>query len=564
MRYILCLCLFFSQYAYAQIAPERGSGTIAKYVVKAKQQMVVTAHPLATQAAQFALKKGGNAIDAAIAAQMVLNVVEPQSSGIGGGGFLLYYHKKSGELYSYDGREIAPKNVTPSLFMKKDGSKKPFMDAVRSGDSVGVPGLLRMLEMAHQNHGVLPWSDGFSAAIAVAEQGFLPSPRLRALLASSGTVKQSSSAQLAFAGKDGVVAQGETLANPDLAEVFKEIAQEGSASFYKGKIAADIVKAVEPAPLSLEDMAAYQAKSRTPVCLPYRIYHICSMPTPSSGGITILQILGILEQFELGKMEPFSVQPTHLIAEATRLSFADRNRFIADSDFVDVPVQALLAPEYLKKRAALIDPKKAATEIAPGLTDLPSHNPSDAEKESTTHISIVDQEGNAVSMTTSIEHAFGSGIAVNGFLLNNQLTDFDFIPFDQAGNPVANRIEPHKRPRSSMAPTLVFDQEGELFLTIGTPGGARIIPYMVQALIHILDWNQNIQTAIDAPHIVKIGETLELEEDGHDETLKQALEALGHKVELREHTSGLHVIKLEKDQLLGAADKRREGVAEGR
>ncbi|MCH7555165.1 MAG: gamma-glutamyltransferase [Proteobacteria bacterium] len=485
------------------------------------RQMIAAANPYAAQAGLDMLARGGSAVDAAIAAQMVLNLVEPQSSGIGGGGFMLSYDARDGSVVAYDGRETAPAAATPRLFLDSDGAPLKFFDAVIGGRAVGVPGLLAMLELAHERHGKLPWAVLFEPAIILAEQGFSLSPRLHKLIGEARDVGRYATARSYFFTADGLPKPvGARLANPVFAATLRAIAARGARAFYAGDIAADMVAAVRgasdnPGLMTLADLAAYDAKPREPVCARYRQWRVCGMGPPSSGGVTTLQILGLLEGFDLAALAPGSLAAVHLISEASRLAFADRARYLADDDFQPVPVRGLLDRGYLASRAAAIDPDFSMGRASPGEPPfrnggLGADDPG-GEGFSTSHIAVVDSDGSAVSMTSSIESAFGSRIMVRGFLLNNQLTDFSFRP-DIDGVAVANRVEAGKRPRSSMAPTLVFDGDGRLRLSIGSPGGSRIIGYVTQSLIALLDWRLELRTAIALPHHVNRNGPIDLEE----------------------------------------------------
>ena len=535
-------------------------------------QMIAAANPLAAEAGREILRAGGSAIDATIAAQMVLTLVEPQSSGIGGGAFLMYFNPKTGSIQSFDGRETAPQSATPKMFLKANGEKKKFYEAVVGGASVGVPGLLRMLEMAHNQHGILPWAQLFEPAIRLAKKGFAISPRLAGLIAKDKYLKTFEVTRRYFYDDEGnPKPQGTLLKNPELANTFKIIANGGAQAFHTGIIANSIVDTVQeasqnPSGMTPDDMEGYQAKDRPPVCLPYRIWLVCGMGPPSSGGLTTLQILGLLQRFDLGKMEPFGAEAIHLVAEASRLAFADRNTYMADADFIPVPTLGLIDPGYLDLRSQEISPTTSGGNKAPGMPGLKASlkfAPSDDETGlSTTHMGVVDKNGNAASMTSSIENAFGSRMMSGGFLLNNQLTDFSFVP-EKDGAPIANRVEPGKRPRSSMSPTLVFDGSGKLLMAVGSPGGSRIIGYVVKTLIAALDWGMDMDAAIDAPFFVNRNGATELEKGSHLEQLQPALEAMGHTVKLITRASGLHGIRVTSDGLDGGADNRREGVAIG-
>jgi gamma-glutamyltranspeptidase/glutathione hydrolase len=553
--------------------PEPAAGTPrqARQVAEASRYMVAAANPLAADAGLQILRAGGNAIDAAIAVQMVLTLVEPQSSGIGGGGFLLYHDAADGALEAYDGRETAPAAATPTMFLRPDGKEMDFYEAVVGGLSVGTPGVLRMLELAHRDHGRLPWASLFDPAIRLAEQGFEVTPRLHQLIKEEQYFGNSAKALAYFYEPDGSpLAVGSRLRNPELAQTLRAIAAGGADAFYAGPIANDIVATVEhsasqPGRLTLADLAGYHAVKRTPVCLVYRVWNVCSMPPPSSGGIAMLQILGFLEGYNMPTVEPNSPSAVHLIAEASRLAYADRNRYVADPDFVPVPTAEMLASDYLRKRARLIDQTRSMGEAKAGDIGIPTAWAEPAPKVeplSTTHMSIIDAEGNAVSFTSSIEDAFGSRLMVRGFMLNNQLTDFSFEPTD-GGHPVANRVEPGKRPRSSMAPTIVLDRAGKPLLVVGSPGGASIIGYVTKTVIAVLDWSMDPQSAVDLPNFVNRNGPTRLEQGTTLENIAPALENLGHEVRVQELESGLQAIVATPDGLLGGADSRREGVAVG-
>jgi gamma-glutamyltranspeptidase/glutathione hydrolase len=543
--------------------------------VFATTQMVVAANPLAAEAGRQILRDGGSAVDAAIAVQMVLTLVEPQSSGIGGGGFLLHFDSATGSTIAYDGRETAPAAATPDMFLDSAGEPLPFFDAVVGGLSVGTPGTLRMLEMAHRAHGRLPWAALFQPAIRLAEDGFPVSPRLHALLAGEPYLTGDPTAAAYFYDSDGAPwPPGHLLENPALADTLRRIAEGGADAFYGGTIARDIVAAVQgdprrPGRLAGSDLAAYGARAAPALCRPYRKWLICGPPPPSSGGIAVLQMMGMLERFDLVCLRPLApdsltVPAIHLLAEAGRLAFADRDRYVADDAFVAVPVTAMLDGDYLERRSELIDPAMDMGTVAPG--ELPAEAAAlpapQLEPVSTSHMSIVDADGNAVSFTTSIESGFGARIMVDGFLLNNQLTDFAFVA-EQDGLPVANRVEPGKRPRSSMSPLLVFDMDGALVAVIGSPGGSQIIGYVVETLVALLHWQLDPQEAVDLPHALNRNGATEIEADTALVELTAELEEMGHEVKPREMVSGLHAIWVTQDGLVGGADRRREGVALG-
>lgn len=564
---LISLCLTVATAALAQ-----DRSVADRHVVLAKRDMVAAANPLAAEAGREMLRKGGTAIDAAIATQMVLNLVEPQSSGIGGGAFLLYWSARDARVESYDGRETAPAAARPDRFLAPSGAPMPFVQAMIGGRSVGVPGTLRMLALAHRKHGRLRWAQLFEPAIHLAEDGFAISPRLHDMLSKEPYLGRYEPAHSYFYGADGgAKPMGERLRNPALAATLRAIAEHGPDALYTGAIAAEIVAAVthalvSPGDISLDDLAAYRAKERPPVCGSYRRYRICGMGPPSSGGSTVLEILGTLERFDLRRLKPMSAAGLHLFAEASRLAYADRDRYLADSDFISVPLSGLIDRRYLANRARLIDLKQDHGRAEPGVPPA-SHaslfrDGDSLDLPSTSHLSVVDAEGNAVSMTTTIEHEFGSRVMVDGFLLNNELTDFSFRP-EQDGKPVANRIEPGKRPRSSMAPTLVFGPDGKLLLVIGSPGGPEIINYVALTLIAVLDWNMDVQAAVGLVHVSNRNGDTDVEAGPAGDAIAAELQALGHPVARRELESGLHGIMRTPRGLEGGADPRREGVALG-
>lgn len=571
-------------YETPSITPEVGSGFEEKPGWAADSFAVAAANPLATDAGYQVLKAGGNAIDAAVAVQMVLTLVEPQSSGIGGGAFLMHFD--GADVQAYDGRETAPAAVTGELFME-DGEPLPFMEAVASGLSVGVPGTLRMLEQAHAEHGQLAWQELFTPAITLAEEGFAVSQRLHTSLANDEDLRENDLAQAFYYSADGEPLEvGTTLKNPALAAILRRIAEEGSAAFYEGEVAEDLVEQVQshpvrPGKISLDDISGYQSLEREPLCTPWQQWEVCGFPPPSSGHLTIMQILGMLDQQPLLEA-PLENGVTssgwlHQFLEASRLAFADRGRYIADPDFVEAPGgdwSLMLAPDYLGKRSELIGEESMGESAEPGnpgeLTVSFASQPVQPEY-GTSHISIVDADGNAIAMTTTIEQAFGSRILADGgtdlpggYLLNNELTDFSFTP-EVDGQPVANRVEPGKRPRSSMSPTLVFDQEtGALVASLGSPGGAAIIHYTARTLAAMRDWGLNAQEALSLPHAITLGGDVYLEEGRFPEEIIESLRERGHSVSERELTSGLQAIRrLEDGTLFGGADPRREGVVMG-
>jgi gamma-glutamyltranspeptidase/glutathione hydrolase len=533
--------------------------------------MVVAANPLAAEAGARVLGAGGTAADAMVAVQAVLGLVEPQSSGLGGGGFLVWYDAATGEVTTLDGRETAPLAATPGLFLDRGGAPLEFFDAVVGGRAVGTPGTPMLLEEAHRRWGRADWSGLFDDAIALAEGGFPVSPRLAALVEDDAErLKTFRHARRYFFSLLGTpVRAGDTLKNPAYADTLRRIAAEGSTAFYTGPVAADIVAVVQsargnPGRLSELDLAAYRVIERPAVCVPYRVYEVCGMGPPSSGGLTVGQILGMLDGKDLAELGPGSAEAWRLVGDASRLAFADRGQFMADGDFVDVPVAGLIAPDYLARRAELLAGDDALPEVVAG-DPAPDSGlrwaPDDSlDLPSTSHVSIIDGDGNALSMTTSIENAFGSRLMVRGFLLNNQLTDFSFTP-DADGVPVANRVEPGKRPRSSMAPTIVL-RDGKPVLILGSSGGSWIIGYVVRTIIAHLDWGMNIQEAVAMPHLVNRFGPFELEAGTAAEAMAPALTALGYEVTATTLTSGLQAIAVG-ERLSGGADPRREGVALG-
>ena len=563
------------------------AGASAAEPVRATEQMVVTANPHASEAGIRILRAGGGAVDAAIAVQLVLSLVEPQSSGVGGGAFMLVHDMPdeqpspnpsggSAEIVAYEGRETAPAAATPEMFLDDRGRESSFLDVAFGGLSVGVPGAMRMLERAHRDHGRLPWAELFVPAIELAESGFEISPRLYFLLDRFRRIAQAERFLAYFYDEDGAPREtGFRLVNTEYAATLRLLAAQGADAMYTGELAERIVEAVtnnviRPGGMTLEDLRNYEARTTTALCSPYRQWRVCGPRPPSSGGIAVQQILGILEAYDAPALTDDPVQSIHLLAEASRLAFADRNLYLGDPDFVDVPVAALLNREYLGSRAALIDPNRALDSVLPGAPqpdiawNFAPGKPT--EVESTSHFSIVDRWGDAVSMTTTVQGAFGSQLMVGGFILNNQLTDFSFVP-EVDGRPVANRPQARKRPLSSMSPSLVYDADGRLRLLVGSPGGTRIINYVAQAIVAALDQGLNIQDAVAAPHFVAQDRLLELEQGTAILDHAAALRQLGHNVAPRTLNSGLHGIAIDYVDggrvLSGGADPRREGVAVG-
>ncbi len=552
------------------VSPEAATGRYQKAGGEAKKFMVVAANPLAVQAGVDTLKAGGSAADAAVSVQTVLNMVEPQSSGIGGGSFILFWDNKAKKLTTYDGRETAPAAATERRFLTAEGKTMDRQTAVVGGHSVGVPGTLRVLELAHKKHGKLAWAKLFDPALRIATEGFAISPRLYELLAGDRALKTIEPAKSFFYLTDGNAKPvGTIIKNPAFAATLKTIAAQGADAFYTGPLAADIVRAAttsaqNPSDITLADLKNYKAVERAPICIGYRDRKVCGMAPPTSGGIGVLQTLALLAPFDLSKMKSDSVSANHAYIEASRLAFADRAVYIADPDVLPIPTAEMLSPDYLKSRASLIHlesrmpraeagqlPKKAA------FNWVPAGSP---EQISTSHFSIVDADGNAVAMTTSIEGGFGSHVMVGGFLLNNTLTDFSYSDIAE-GKIVANAVGPNKRPRSSMAPTVVFDKDGKLEMVLGSPGGPAIVGFVVQTLTGMIDWNMTPQDAIASPHVVVFGRGVNIEPELTP--IKPGLEALGHEVRIGEFPSGIHAIRITQKGLLGGADPRREGAVGG-
>ena len=584
--YLLTTCLN-AQQASDQVMPETDteltvnfeaiSTEVAKSLeakakgdpVFAKNWMVSVANPHAAAAGARVLSEGGTAADAMVAVQAVLGLVEPQSSGIGGGAFLVWYDSKSGEITTLDGRETAPLAATPRLFQNENGERLKFWDAVVGGRSVGVPGTPALMEAAHKKWGQNSWNSLFSEAIDLADNGFAVSPRLAALVARDAERldRFSDTAEYFFPNEQPLV-EGHLLTNPAYADLMRRMAKDGAEVIYFGDIARAIINTVRgaeknPGVLSLTDLQIYKVKERPAVCAPFREYQVCGMGPPSSGALTVGQILGLLNQFTPGSSN--DPQTLRLVGDASRLAFADRGRYMADSDFVPMPTKGLLAQDYLSERAKLLNGPDALTEAVPGNPEY-SHaslwaDDVSLELPSTSHISIVDRFGNALSMTTTIENSFGSRLMTHGFLLNNELTDFSFSSH-RNGVPIANRVEPGKRPRSSMSPTIIL-KDGQPTLVIGSPGGSRIIGYVAEAIVAHIDWGMNIQAAVSTPHAINRFGTYDLEKGTSLEAMVAPLEQLGYKVNLRSLNSGLHAISIGENGLFGGADPRREGIAIG-
>lgn len=556
---------------YAVVSLSAQADEQAKHprAAKATTHMVSAAHPLAAEAGLAILESGGSAMDAAVAVQAMLTLVEPESSGIGGGAFLLYWDGEDKQLTTYDGRETAPASANNEYFYR-DGKPLSWPEARTGGLSVGVPGTVKLLETAHQQHGRLNWARLFIPTINVARDGFTINDKLARSIsraADSGLRDFDQTRQYFFAEDGTPKTAGTRLVNQDLADTLTLIAAHGADGFYNGTIAESIVEAVtnaaNPGQLTTKDLADYEVKERDPVCFDYRDFSVCGMGPPTSGGLTMGQMLGILNQFDLSTGP--SVANWHHYIEAAKLAYADRALYMADADFVDMPA-GLLNTGYLRDRASLIDPDVATQQASAGTPpwdEVRLQSPdTQTEKPGTSHFVIADKYGNRLSMTTTIESGFGSRVMTRGFLLNNELTDFSF-KHENDGKPIANRVEGGKRPRSSMSPTIVFKNEKPYLLT-GSPGGSRIINYVTQSVIAVLDWQMDLQDAADMGHIVNRNGTTDLEAGTEAEELDAELKALGHETNIRELNSGLHMILIENNTLYGAADPRRAGVALGR
>jgi len=534
--------------------------------------MIAAANPYAAQAGLEMLRKGGSAVDAAIAAQMVLTLVEPESSGIGGGAFMLLWDPAHKRVTSFDGREMAPASATPGMFLDASGKPRAHMDAVPGGLSVGVPGVLAMMELAHKKYGRLPWATLFQPAIRLSEKGFAVSDKLAKTIRAFPQMAAMPDIKRYFYHADGTpLAQGEILKNPELAATLREIAKGGAKAFYSGDIAQAIVDKVQNAPVNrggmvLADLANYTAKERAPVCGSYRAYHLCSMGPPSSGGISVLQILGMLERFPSKDLQPDTLSEVHLFSEASRLAFADRAMYMADSDFIPVPVDGLLDHDYLKQRSQMIDPLHDMGTAAAGTPPVkhalllaPQRSP---QLPGTSHMSIVDDNGEVVSMTTTVEFVFGSEMMAKGFFLNNQLTDFSFDPMLN-GKPVANAPAPGKRPLSAMSPTIMFGPDGKFKIALGSPGGPIIIPYVAETIVGMVDGGLSPHAAAALPHHANPNGPTILEADTPITDLSSQLTAMGHHVVTGALESGLNIIEKTKSGYIGSSDPRRDGVAIG-
>lgn len=595
LRAFLLMCAFSAVMATAAFFPRASAENAVKDVIApqapkirgagyhfsapsrtAESYIIAAGAPEAAEAGARVLAAGGTALDAAIAAQAALNVVEPQASGIGGGGFLLYYDARAKKLHHYDGRETAPSGISPLVFLNEDGEPYSYFEALEGGRSVGVPGLLHMLETAHKAHGNTPWRNLFRDAVTLAREGVALSGYLHDLAEQAPHFLRSRASD-PFKSRSGALLEaGDTVLQPALADTLEAIARGGADILYKGTLGAAVARAVSgdetaPGTLTEADMRGYETVKREPVCAPYRSYNVCGPFPPSSGGVAVLQALALLEAYDLPGEGAFTPDALHLIASALRIAYADRNVYIGDADKVDVPVKGLLDREYLAERGAFILPSEAVPEVPFGVppgTRYAFAEPAfpSAEPVSTTHISVKDRYGNVASITSSIEYMFGSGISVHGFLLNNQLTDFAFDPEDGKGGKVANAAMPGKRPRSSMAPVIVFDAEDNPVLITGSPGGARIIPYVLQNIVAALDFGMSAEEAALSPRFAAIQPdkaVIELEEGGFSPETAAALEEKGWEVTFRPLTSGIHMLSYRDGAWNGAADPRRDGAVSG-
>jgi len=538
----------------------------------AKKHMIAAANPHAAKAGLEMMRAGGSAVDAAIATQLVLGLVEPESSGIGGGAFMLVYDPKTKQTTSFDGREMAPASATPTMFLDANGAPRTKPDAIPGGLSVGIPGVIKMLWLAHQKYGKLPWAKLFEPAIKLSDDGFPVGPKLARTIKNFTRGANMPDIKAHFYHPDGTpLAEGEIYKSPDYAATLRKIAMEGPDGFYKGEIAQAIVDKVQQAPrqqggMTLADLENYQAKERAPVCGDYREYRLCSMGPPSSGGVAVLQILGMLQRFKPAELTPNTVSGAHLFAQASRLAYADRAQYLADPAFVDVPVKGLLDKGYLAGRAALIDP---AHDMGTAVAGNPPQKHAALSPQvspvlhGTSHMTIVDGNGEVVAMTTSVEAVFGAEIMTKGFMLNNTLTDFSFQPVRE-GKPVANAPAAGKLPLSAMSPTIVFDKNGSFLVSVGSPGGPAIINYVSQILVGMLDAKMTVKDAIAMPHEINMNGTTLLEQSPNSDALAAELRAMGHTVTIpRIEGSGLHGIQKVKGGCVGAADPRRDGIALG-
>jgi gamma-glutamyltranspeptidase/glutathione hydrolase len=550
--------------------PRPASAPVPTAVGQPPRVMIAAANPLAVEAGLSVLRRGGSAIDAAVAVQAVLGLVEPQSSGIGGGSYMVYYDARTRAVTAYDGREFAPAGATPDMFLGADGRPLPFVTALLSGRSTGVPGAVAMLALAQRQHGRLPWNGLFTDAVRLADEGFTVSPRLAGMINSRFPQANAPDAVAYFSRPNGGgrLQAGDRLRNPAYAATLRRLAAEGPSAMYRGQIARDIVARLHqgdlPGSMTLADLAAYRPLSGPALCRPYRIWRVCTN-RPASSGVALLQALGMLEHTDINRRGPADPVAWVQIAEAERLMYADRDYYVGDPAFTPVPLQAMLNPAYVAQRARLIG-ERAGPAPTPG--DLPrarALGPDNTnEVGGTSHFVVVDAAGNVVSMTTTVESIFGSGRMVHGFFLNNQLTDFSFAPTNPNGRPAANAVGPRKRPRSSMSPVIVLDRQGRFVAALGSPGGNSILSYNLRALVGVLDWNLSMQDSFALPNLVARGSTFSSEPDRYPPGVVAALAERG--IVFRDsagENSGLHGVQMTPHGLAGGADPRREGVARG-
>lgn len=569
-RFFISAAMLAALSACTGDTPQEDTGSETPPVNAPGKAMVAAADPRAVAAGLEIINAGGTAVDAAIAVQAVLGLVEPQSSGIAGGAFMMVYDAQTKRVTMYDGRETAPASATPKLFYGDDDKRLPYIQGIASGRSTGVPGVVAMLHMAHEDHGKAPWARAFDRAISYGDEGFVVSPRLEkslARFAGYGILAKNDNARDYFFVGGKTLPAGFTRTNQAYADSLRLIAQD-YRNMYRGPIAQAIIDAsrLSPRPggLTLQDFADYEPRKRDALCSGYRGLTVCGAQPPSSGGVAVQAIMRTLEHTDIADYGPKDAMGWHLFIEASRLSYADRDLFVGDDAFVDVPVTKMLAGDYLKSRAALIKDDGAMKTVTAG--DPAGFKPgADMTPDSpgTSHISIVDGYGNAVSMTTTVEGGFGSQRMAAGMMLNNQLTDFSFEPLDKTGKPAANAVAPGKRPRSSMAPTIVLDKNSDFLIATGSPGGNSIIAYTAKTLVGMLDWGLSPQEAADLPNVIARGKRVKMEKGGMPEDVINTLQDMGHTLALSDgEISGIHIIrKAEDGTLIGAADKRREGVA---
>ncbi len=546
---------------YDKSTPETSSQIEVKKKKKSKEYMIVTADKRASLAAEKILSSGGNVVDAAIAAQNVLSVVEPQSSGLGGGGFMLFYSKKENKLFAYDGRETASSLVQPEMFLIDNKKKMNFIEAVKNPLSVGIPGLYTMLADAHSAHGALQWEELFQSALQHANS-FKMSKRLNKLLDWAPHIKENEFVKNVYFTNGKVINIGNSIKNPKLKESL-EILSKDKYSLNKGILAKKISRKLSNY-IPLNDLKNWKTIKRKPLCKIINKFNVCGFPPPTSGGVGVIQILGILD-YKKNLINNNDFLTKHLFIEASRLAYKDREIYIADPSFFNVPLEQLISDNYLNKRSSLINKEQSFKNFKHG--QISSGNiisGKNFDKTSTTHISIIDKQGNAVSLTTSIEFAFGSGLTVGGFFLNNQLTDFSFLSKNDNAELIANRVQPLKKPRSSMSPTIIFDEDNNIFAVLGSPGGSRIICYVAKVAYELIFLNEDPMLSVQSPHYCSRGDITELESNNVNKNLKDYLSAKGHLVKMKDMTSGLNIIWKKNNTLYGIADSRREGMAIGK